>query len=666
VALEIALEASMDHHGTGQMAAGTRSLSPWTVFAVAAVLSLVWSSYFLPIYMDDAYIGYRYVERLLDGKGLTWNDGEYVEGYSNLFWLLLVAAGGLLNRNLPLVGWILGLAANVATLAAVVWAFARSLRDSWLPVIAAASVLVLSATFAFWAVGGLETACVAALLAWAFAMLHRARADDRNWAWAGLLLGLLAISRPDGILFAIGTAAGAIVRGWPPDRTVLRRVAKLLLFPVLFVAAQLCFRIFYYDALVPTPAHQKLAFTLVRLLQGLVYLRDGILANGAPFAVVLLATVALVRARRWSALREAALFVVPATLWLSYITVIGGDLFGYQRHWMLPLVCMAFSLGSLLAAVAPRAARGVGIAFATAIAAHLVLQVAVSPYPALRIRSPADELVLKKYLEFAPDAITNPLEVGRRDMVTCVEIGRFLRRAFGAQRPLIAVNYAGCMPYSSQLPSLDMLGLTDRHIAEHRPPDMGHGRLAHELGDGAYVLSRKPDLIALCVPAIGASDPCMRGDLEMVGMPEFREYYRLVFYRSAGVDAALWTRIENGRLGIVRTPDTIRVPGYLLASRQGVRAVLNSAGEPVASLERGEAAIEDVRLPPGVWDVSLQATASSRARILASSGPGAQVEGVDAVRIESSGGPITFKVAGGPALINEIVAKRVGERYSSN
>ena len=42
----------------------------------------------LPFIADDAFISLRYARRLLDGHGLTWTDGQPVEGYSNLLWVL--------------------------------------------------------------------------------------------------------------------------------------------------------------------------------------------------------------------------------------------------------------------------------------------------------------------------------------------------------------------------------------------------------------------------------------------------------------------------------------------------------------------------------------------------------------------------------------------------
>ncbi|HEY4491844.1 MAG TPA: hypothetical protein VI958_07560, partial [Acidobacteriota bacterium] len=44
---------------------------------------------------DDIFIGFRYAQNLVDGRGLVYNTGERVEGYTNFLWVLIMA-GGLL------------------------------------------------------------------------------------------------------------------------------------------------------------------------------------------------------------------------------------------------------------------------------------------------------------------------------------------------------------------------------------------------------------------------------------------------------------------------------------------------------------------------------------------------------------------------------------------
>ena len=42
---------------------------------------------------DDAFISFRYAENLVEGRGLVFNEGERVEGITNIGWTLWLAAG---------------------------------------------------------------------------------------------------------------------------------------------------------------------------------------------------------------------------------------------------------------------------------------------------------------------------------------------------------------------------------------------------------------------------------------------------------------------------------------------------------------------------------------------------------------------------------------------
>jgi hypothetical protein len=60
----------------------------------------------------------------------------------------------------------------------------------------------------------------------------------------------------------------------------------------------------------------------------------------------------------------------------------------------------------------------------------------------------------------------------------------------------IAQIATGIVPYYSQLPTIDMLGVNDRHIA-HLDISLGYGAAGHEKEDGGYVISREPEIIWL-------------------------------------------------------------------------------------------------------------------------------------------------------------------------
>jgi hypothetical protein len=635
------------------------NVAVWGCLFAALAISLACSFYYLPVVVDDAFISYRYSDRLLQGHGLTWNDGEFVEGYSNLLWVLLVAAGGWVEPNLVLVGWFLGLMANAAVLLALVWAFGRTPGVSILPLAAGLFMLSLSESFAFWGIGGLETALVEALLAWALATTYQTPVGRLSWVFPGVLLGLLSIARPDGLLFGVSIAFGVTLRdGF--SRAAFRRAFAIFVWPAVFTAAQISFRLAYYGSIVPNTARAKLAFTLDRLWLGSLYLAQGALINGIPVVIVLGLIWWMWRTRRGQILRQTSVFLIPAAIWLAYIGTIGGDIFPWYRHWMPALICFAFALSHLLAALPAIQLTRSGAFLAGAAVLHLLLQQTADPWVGQLWRIPEVSRLLSIFRRMDPDSIDHPLRAAKRDTRQCIAVGQFLQQAFGTQRPLLAVDAAGCMPYASRLPSLDMLGLNDSHISHHRPGNMGKGFLGHELGDGDYVMTRKPDLMAFCWRG-DSNQPCLPSDQDMARTPNFLRHYRLVFFRAPGTDAALWTRIEDGRLGIVRTDDSILIPGFLLATSPGVRASLDGNGNPVALVEKGDAAIEDIFLPPGTWDVSLQTDSLSRFQL--STSPAAQSAGSrpDALRVVSYGSMRSFRVLGGPGMIYAIVARRWAE-----
>ena len=100
---------------------------------------------------DDAFISFRYVRNLLEGNGLVFNPGEYVEGYTNFLWILeLAAIWGIFGvRPEHAAPW-LSVAYTIGTIAAMLWWVARlpSLQNRGLVGWMALGLLCSSATFA--------------------------------------------------------------------------------------------------------------------------------------------------------------------------------------------------------------------------------------------------------------------------------------------------------------------------------------------------------------------------------------------------------------------------------------------------------------------------------------------------------------------------------------
>lgn len=552
-----------------------------------------------PFLSDDALISLRYARRLLDGLGLTWTEGRPVEGYSNLLWILLVAALGRAGLDLIDAARLLGAAGNALALTALLVAWpARSLREA-LPAASGALVLALSAPIGVWTVGGLEQPLVAACLAWAtalsFPILAR-RGSRRALAGVSLCLGLLSLARPDGALFTAGTLAAVWLAGGG-RRERARAAAALASLPALFLLGQQIFRLVYYGEWVPNTALVKLSPSPEHVLGGVVYAGAGLLSL-SPFSELALAVAAAGAfgiggpdpARR----ARLRLLLVQMLLWIVYVAAIGGDIFPGYRQMVPVVVLAAFALADGLAWLAERGAlarrpRAVAGALALALLAFSWLQV----------QSHESQRAIAERFEWRGQVV-----------------GLALARAFGDSQPLVAVTAAGCIPYWSGLPALDMLGLSDHYLARHRPADFGAGKLAHELGDGAYVLSRRPDLIVYHVGSIGSE---LRSGRELAAMPEYRELYAPVALLGSEPFEhrfTVWVRRESPTVGIRSDPDRIRIPGHLLAAHGVGLARLDESGRFAAVVGRSTPGlVERVGLPWGSWRLELDASGPVHARL---------------------------------------------------
>ncbi len=56
---------------------------------ISALISGLWAGLF-PNFIDDAFISLRYSQNLAMGEGLVWNSGQYLEGFTNFLWTLIL------------------------------------------------------------------------------------------------------------------------------------------------------------------------------------------------------------------------------------------------------------------------------------------------------------------------------------------------------------------------------------------------------------------------------------------------------------------------------------------------------------------------------------------------------------------------------------------------
>jgi len=583
----------------------------WALALTAGVALLVvgaaWVGNFIE---DDTLISLRYAERLLDGKGLTWNDGERVEGYSNLAWVLGSAALGGLGVDLILAVRILAFSCWGATFGALLM-LARTAGATSAGFGASALALGATASLSVWAMGALEQPLVIACLAivlWALAELDRSR--DRSSVWASVAaaaLCLLVWTRPDAPLLVVVTAVSSflIVRRRANSRAAFVVFAFVAGAPFLAWLAQLCFRVAYYGEWLPNPAFIKTHVNAKRMVSGLTYVRRGLGVGWLVTAAGVLGA-ALAFLRRDTRALAGAISAV-ALVWTAYVAFIGGDHFPAYRHMLVTQFCLVALFVVGLGGWSGPFSRRMPVA-------ALVLVIAlVGPYVATQRRVGDVNVAKRARWQWDGQAV-----------------GRMFGTAFVAERPLWAVTAAGCLPYFSGLPALDMLGLNDAHIAR-QPPDPSMP-LAHDHGDGRYVLDRAPDLVTFGLPR--GTRPAFKSGREMKDDPRFaRDYQRVTFRALTPISVLTDSYVrKRGKIGfsgsLLDAADgpvvgELVVPAYLLQKALGHPLADGSLGARIDP--RTRATIELPELPSGRYRARLRPE-NARVDIVVRSRTGATLE----------------------------------------
>ncbi|HEV3468138.1 MAG TPA: hypothetical protein VG148_02380 [Pyrinomonadaceae bacterium] len=609
---------------------GRRGASLWLallVFAVAFAALCLHTRRFLPFISDDALISLTYAKRLARGHGLTWNGGLYVEGYSNLLWVLANALLGFAGVDVIDAARLLGYAGMGAALAAFVYADPPSDLKTGAATLVALLFLPLSGAFAAWTVGGLEQPLLAGLLAWAVVLtaprLERRGAGFREMLLPGLLFALICLTRLDGPVFtAAAVAAVFLCRGFGRDS--LRKAAGLALLPVLFVLGHEAFRLAYYGEWVPNTALVKFHPSGTHALGGLAYLGAG--ARPAAPLFALAAAAAFVCLRQNFRRARVCLALKLAAAWAAYVAAIGGDIFPAWRHFVPLLLLLALVAAEGGAWLARRAGRR---AFAVAMLAAAL------------------GLGLFGYLQYRDEE--NSRAVSERWEWDAEVVGTLLKKAFGAEQPLLAVDPAGGLPFWSELPAIDMLGLNDLYLPRHPPPDLGQGPIAHELGDGRYVLERRPDLVVFLLPTGNDSGYFLSGR-QMQQDPRFFRDYTLVRFEGREpykVTARIWVRKESERIGVRRGQDAVSVPGFLICDNQTSVARLGAGGRLVVPVTPAQPArLERFQLPPGRWRVEAEASPPPvRLRASSSHSGGVLLDAQTPAVLDWGGGELTIELS---------------------
>ena len=455
--------------------------------------------------LDDAFISFRYAANLVDGHGLVFNVGERVEGYTNFLWVIFLAFGKWLGFDIPALARGLGYFFSLATLGSIV-VFGKTVFG--LDRFGTATAIVMLGTcavFSAWGGSGMEVSMLSFLILSSVGAYCIANAGKNQKLWyivTGLTLSLVCMTRPDGVLLVFVLFGNGLftLKG----RKTSRAIWWMILTFVTIFGSYFAWRYSYYGFLLPNTFYAKVGTTQAQLVRGLIYVGQFVWAVWPLLALAMLAVL-----RQWRRLTSVVtLCVAYVVIQTVYVILVGGDIMPAFRFFapILPLLVILAGIG-VNSIMVPRWIAAVVI---VAVCGYNVLQMYTSPQIAGHIE---------------------------RDRVAFEgkEVGLWLK-AHVPPGTLIATNTAGSIPYYSELPTIDMLGLNDVHIAHRQMPDMGTGDAGHEKTDGAYILSRHP-LIIQFHSSLGSALPWNVSDRQVYSQPEFRELYEGVGVKIPSLDS---------------------------------------------------------------------------------------------------------------------------------
>jgi hypothetical protein len=445
------------------------------VLTLAVLVLLLSGLYFYHYLPDDTFITLRYARNVLAGRGIVFNEGERLEGYTNFLWLLIVVLVGRLGTPLITAARTLSLICSAGTLVLASRSMAALMQDEkrgWntaLAVALPALVLASAAPVLTWSFAGTEIPLFTFLLLLGFTTLRNGKRPAAVFA----VFGLLGLVRPEGLIF-YALAGVVLLARCRSKREVVAWGALVL---AVLYAPYLVWKYRYFGSLLPNTFFAKTGPPGLMARNGARYLGGFLVGYGYILAIGLL----LGRGR----LRDFERVILPVCFILVHwaaVLMLGGDWMPNYRLLVptLPLILLVPAAG-LRDAPAP----GTGGAERT------------DSIDRERPRRNPTALVTVALvvLVMIPGGLDyDHLTFERTTVRAFAHLGQRLHEIF-PPGTRIACGSTGAIGYYTDMPIIDILGLTEAHIARY-------GRIVakqpgHLRTDGAYVLERDPDLILL-------------------------------------------------------------------------------------------------------------------------------------------------------------------------
>ena len=491
---------------------------PWMII-IALIIIAAYQYHFINFTWDDPFITWRYAENFANGKGLVFNDGQRVEGYSNLLYVLIFALlykvhiyWGELRLLYPakIIGSITSLALILLTVR-----YATKLDSFRRLDYPKAAIIIgfLAASNIFlhiWAMCGMETLLFPTLILWGNLVLIKGLESEmgsriRSFVVSGFIFFLVSITRADGFLMVLVTLMFILVTIYQKKVSFKEGLSFLLTWLVPSLAV-LGWRYSYYGEIFPMSYYSKATGGWEQVLSGFSQWWLGanhIFGNLAVYLVMYLPLIT--RKGRvgqgYYLIFMQALFYQLYIIWSGYDWLLGNRFFVHilpQLELMLFAgICEAFKLDkdfkpSIINDPTLEKKR-TRLIFLIVILAGMAGFYGNRGFYAYQLASVQSGY--KNLVDYAAGKSDNPSPSWMP--IEDYEAGIWMKE--NAQpTDLLAICDIGAIPYISEVQVLDCFGLADKYVAK-LPGDFFFEKydIDYILGDKPGYNERPPDFILL-------------------------------------------------------------------------------------------------------------------------------------------------------------------------
>lgn len=438
--------------------------------------------------IDDAFIAFRYAWNFVHHKGLVFNEGDKVEGYTSLLWVLINALAIKLSLDPERTSFILNSLFTATTSIALF--FFKIPNLSFQDKLFASLLFLLSPYVSISMTSGLETQLFVFLFCFS---LLASIGSMPTLATVSLILATL--TRPEGFLIALLSFAYMSFK----KNKIFKHIASFIAF-VLFLSL---WRYLYYKDIFPNTFYAKSDPLWFNLKLGLNYVLK-LFQNYPLYSLFIVYPLV-------SATRPELLFVyLVSMVYTFYVILIGGDWLYYFRFMIpvIPLICLLIS-----AIVSNILQKNRLLARLLTI---VILSIALAQY-AIYFGHPYQRF---DYERFAALVVRDLMKPYPKSIAT-VTIGK--------------IGY-----YNPDVRIVDMTGLVDRSLAR-RPSRIEAQMKGHTKFDEDYILALKPEIVLPSRPGIlrrNYENPLniRREELhvaeaKLLSHPEFKKFYKLDFIK---------------------------------------------------------------------------------------------------------------------------------------